>query len=144
VSISQVRTTFNALIASYDSAIEEWKESFDLENIPRMKLNKSYIFEYGPISGQSMSDLVLDDNLSVVLKVYVKSDKNNKNEMDTIFDYCHRLRLKLIEPSASMVGINIKNIVCTSITPRVIETNSRVIEMTMNFNVRLIFKGASQ
>lgn len=142
MSLSQVRSYIRtALTGMVGHAFYEHKEATDLGDVPRNKFQKAWQLNYDQISSKELNDLFIDDSFSCTLKIYYKANKHNSDEMDLAIDLAHDVRLELIRPIASMSGTNIKNVICNSITPKVIDTNENMIEVAMALTFRMVFKG---
>lgn len=142
MSLSQVRTYVRAALTGMTAhSFYEHKEATDINDIPRTKFQKAWQLTYGQVSSKELNDLFLDDSFQCTLKICYKANKHNTDEMDLSLDLAHDIRLELIKPSRSMIGTNIKNVICNSITPKVIDTNENLIEVSMDLTFRMLFKG---
>ncbi len=139
MSLSQVRTYFQTIIAAVDSDYREWVDAFNVENIPSSVFNKSRHYEIDQVSSGPLNDRAIVDDMSVNIRLFYSGFRDVATALATAIDGAHNFRTSAVSPSNAMSGTNIKNVVCNSIRPEPLESNDNKIKVTMNFTVELAF-----
>lgn len=139
MSLSQVRTYFETVIATAAPTAKRWEGKFDLENIPRNVADQSYSIEFGDLDSGPLDDLRTDDNLDIVIRLFIRGKRDKTAVEDTAYDLAHTIRMEAIKPSNALVGANIKNVILDSISKEDINENDNSLILNLDFSVRLIF-----
>lgn len=147
MSLSQVRGYIKSRVETVDTDFREWKDAFNIENIPNNLIDLFYHIDIGTITSTPASDVTVEDSVPATLRIFKRATTNTSavEVKDEILDKAHCLRIDIINPrnfedyKAANSG-DIAAVETLSITPTTVdETNDNLILVEIELNVRLIF-----
>lgn len=139
MSLSQVRTYFEARMTAVDSTVYKWTQPFENNQIPRNIKAKSYYLDFGAVSSQPLNDNFVRDEMDVTLQLFLKGTLDVESNIDTALDLAHNIRMNAVSPTNAMSGANIKNVVCNSIEASTVDGSDNSVLVNINFSVTLLF-----
>ena len=140
MSLSQVRTYLKQRIAIVEPDLKEWRDAFNLENIPNTLLDTYYHIGYGLDSSSPQADKFIEDSFSVTVTIFKRGGVNIVDAVDSLMDTAHCIRMECIKQWEVSQTDNIKSVESVSIEPTEINaSNDNIVQVQINFNVRLFF-----
>ena len=138
MSYSKVRTYINQQISLEYPDMKEWKDSFNNENIPQTLIDNYYHIEFGNIT-TTQGDNWIEDAMSATIYIFKRGFSEPVEAMDKVMDIANCIRLRVIDPKASLTD-NITSVETNSVTPEPVdESNDNTIKIGIEFNFRLTF-----
>ena len=141
MSFSQVRTYINSRISTTEPDLVEWQDAFNLENIPTVLLNTRYHIQYGAAVSSTQIDKHIEDLFDITITIFKQGYNTENQAIDDLMDKAHCIRLDLINhQNLQTFGGDLLDFVSNSITPiPIAASNDNIIQVQLNFNVRLTF-----
>lgn len=141
MSVSQVRTYFNARVQEVDSNLKVWDDAFNINNVPESLVDTYYHVQYNNVAVSSNNDVSFEDSVSVVVTLWKKGFRDPIAAYDELNDLGLCIRLNAVQPSKISLTDNIRQVECTSVTSSPIEdSNDNIVQLSLEFNARLFFK----
>lgn len=135
MALSDIKTYFRAQIAEVDSAMREWTDGFNVENIPSTIYDKSYHLSFGTISGQVQSGKTQEIEVEFILRAFFKGHRNVGENVDRAVDLMQSVIENVGDPTARL-GSSIKNVKFLSMTTEESFTsNDNLILVTQTYSV---------
>lgn len=135
MSITSARSYFRARCNTL--GFKEWKDGFNLDNIPSTILNRSYHITQGIISGVSLNqnDQVMD--FPITVELFTKGYKDVASAIDSSIELTEDLIIECVKPANRLTQTTgIKNIIFESATfDQLDNTNDNSIIAKLNFRV---------
>ena len=141
MSLSQVRTYFNQEIIKVSPDRSEWRDAFNIENVPRTLLNKRYHIDTTSVASSPQSDHHVEDNFAVTVTIWKQGFNEVATALDELLDEAHCIRMQLINPrNVNDFAGDIDRVDSVSIEPTAFDdSNDNIVQMDMIFNVVLFF-----
>lgn len=134
--ISDIRTFISTQILALYPDFREWKDAFNIENIPSTIFNKSFHIFYTIPNADKMQTTIMD-SIDVTLKLFFKGERDTQIALDSAMDTAHLIRLNIISKSATPSGyLSIDN---NSIEASPLESNDNKIVITLTFTAKKYF-----
>ena len=144
MSLSQIRGYFNTQILATKPTYQEWLDAFNVENIPRPIIDRTYHIEIGTDSS-TQGDVSIEDEVTVSVSIFKQAFNSPVTARDDLLDIAHCIRLALIKPlnvEAYKVANSgdIDTVTSSSITAiEIDDSNDNIVKAELIFNVRLYF-----
>lgn len=91
------------------------KDAFNIDNIPKTLLNKSYHIAYGPIDPVQQDQAALELNVEIVVNFYVKGKKCTDEVQDKAIGYMNSIFMEAFKSSNRVASdYGIKNVILTT------------------------------
>ena len=141
MSWSQIRTYFNGEIETVLPDMREWRDAFNVENIPRTLLDTYYHLDIRSGASSSANDATVQDRMLVALKIWKKGSNDIATTQDELWDLAFCIRQGLINPrNVHTFDRDIQAVENLSMNAQPIDlTNDNVVEIQLEFNVRMYF-----
>lgn len=133
---SDVRDYLIARIQAVDPDLREWRESFNIENVPSTLLDTHFQITFNNIAQEPNTGSYVVDNINVTVNIW----KNGCNEpviaLDELLDKALCIRQEVINPdNVESFGWN-GFVNAVSVIPFPIdETNDNIMRVAMEFNI---------
>ena len=138
MSLSQARTYLKQQIALVDDQLKEWRDSFNIENIPQTNIDNYYHINIESVS-TTQQDNWIEDDMSATVTIFKRGFSEPVTAFDSVIDIANCIRLKVLDPKASLTD-NITSVEVNSVTPeQVDESNDNTIKESIDFSIRLTF-----
>ena len=144
MSLSQIRSYFNTQVLATKPNFKEWLDAFNVENIPRTVIDRTYHIDIG-IDSSTQGDVSIEEDVTVIVSIFKQAFNTPVEARDSLLDVAHCLRLALIKPLNVEVykvanSGDIDAVTSASIVPSEIEeSNDNIVKVELTFNVRLFF-----
>ena len=142
--LRQVRGYINARMAVVEPTFKEWTDSSeDIGNIPKTKLDKSYIVQIGESSSTPQTDKHIEDSQPVVISIFRRSFNDLTGTRDDLMQVANCIRLDMIKPQniedyKFANDGNIEAVESVRLTPSSIDvTNDNIEKVEIELLVRL-------
>jgi len=141
MSWSQIRTYFNGEIATALPDMKEWRDAFNIENVPRTLLDTYYHLSINAGTSTSAQDATVQDQMSVLLTVWRKGTSDMSLTQDELWDIAYCIRQAVINPrNVHIFDGDILAVENTQMRSEPIDlSNDNVVQIQLEFNVRMYF-----
>jgi hypothetical protein len=142
--INPIRSYFRARLAEVNTSFTEWDDAFWNENIPRSVFDKAYHIALNSVSSGPLNHQIIRDMVAVTIRLLTSSNKDNQFDFDAAVDEAHSFRQNCVNPAKFTSQVNIKNVICQSITPSYLQNNDSAIIIEISFNVECVWKAIKE
>ena len=131
-----VRPLFARRLAAL--GFEQWKDAFNIENIPASRLSKAFHIETITGAGRKQNQSDQELNVDVTVRIWEKGFKNPSDALDRGFFNLDRICGDILSSSVRLVH-PIKNITLGAVTLEPIDqSNDNTIVVTIGFTAFVI------
>lgn len=139
--ISRVRQYINSVIKDVDPKFQEWKDAFNVDNIPSNIYNKSYHFSYS-VPTIAKEQALLDYEIAGELLIHYKTDRYPQDDFDSAMDTAEEIGIKVSSLSGiydfeSLRDNPIYNAQINSIEPSFPASNDNRVIVTIQFTMNI-------
>lgn len=92
--ISSIRKYIKSQVSAVDSDFKEWKDVFNIENIPSNIYNKSYHLIYSINSTEKLQGIITY-SIGVTLTLFYKADRTVQDNFDLAMDTANDISLRV-------------------------------------------------
>lgn len=141
MSLSQIRSYFNQGIQAELPGYVEWRDAFNIANVPSTLLNNRYHIDIGSITSSPQNDRHVEDQASVTVTIWRHGFNDVAGSVDYLLDIADCIRARIIDPknvhafSGDIDDVQIVSFTTTEINA----TNDNIVQVAINFNTRLFF-----
>lgn len=121
--------------------LKEWKDGFNVQNIPASILNGSFHVAVGQISAENANQLVHNFRAPVKVNLFFKGYRDPQSAKDAALDKGQEVLNALLKPTVRLASEGLKDIRPVSIQPLPIDgsnDNSLILELV--FECFLIYR----
>jgi hypothetical protein len=138
MSFKTVKSYIRTAIAP--SGFNEWRDAFNIENIPSTRLHKAFHISIQNVRGDSLNQYDYQSTVFIELKHIVKGQANTDLSIDLALDLTEDILVSLLDPTARLNQTTIKNVFCEGFSLDPLDTsndNSIIVTMNLSFLVIL-------
>lgn len=118
-----------------DNGFEEWKDAFNIENIPSSRLNKSFHTNLSRVTKRTLEQNMLQMTSSVEVTWFIKGFKYPKDAKTEAYKLIEKLYIKLLNVVVRTTS-GVTNIIPVDTTIEAINvTNDNIVIVKMSFDV---------
>jgi len=120
--------------------LKEWKDGFNVSNIPANILDKSFQITYGTMIGLKQNQHDQEINLPVTVNVFTKGYRESALGIDSAIQLTENLIVECLKPTNRLTQSNgIKNIVFENANYEQIDgSNDNAVIATINFRAFIV------
>lgn len=139
MALSDVKTYFRAQIASANPLLREWKDGFNINNIPSTIYDKAYHLSYGQISGDELGAEHQGISVNFVVRLFFKGFRDVSSGIDVAVDVAESV-IKQVQDPADRLGLEVKNVKFLDMSiEESFVSNDNLILVTQNYLVTKYF-----
>lgn len=131
---------FRARLKARHPELEEWRDAFNVENIPSTKLNKAYHLEVLPASYVGSAHGCLGYRAQVRVRVFVKGHDKPAEAVDKAMIYADTITTECCKSTNRLTQPFLKNILPISVDVKSLDTsndNVAILDMTFECTVMI-------
>ena len=140
MSFIDLRSYFEARMKTVDPDLRQWKDAFNIENIPSTILDKSWHVNFGPFSYIGTAHTCLSFTCPVTLQVFLKGYREPKEAVDSAMKFADAIVKESCKPTNRLNQPNIKNVLPNLISIRELaqaNDNCAVLELIFECEVMI-------
>ena len=129
--IKELRQFFIDRIVECDSSLKEWKDAFNIDNIPESIIDNSFHIAIDEIV-TTEDDSSVTDQVNIAVTLFKKGFRETQTAHDEVLDKAISIRLNAISVSRYNQTI-VRNVQATTTTATDMETNDNLTIVVTNY-----------
>lgn len=118
----------------------EWKDAFNVENIPSTRLHKAFHIQFQNVRGDSLNQSDYESTALIELKHLVKGQVDTDSSVDLALKLSEDIIVALLDPTERLNNVTIKRVFVEGFDLAPIDvTNDNSILVTMQISFLLSF-----
>ena len=135
--ISETRAYIKSRMKECDSSYREMTDLFGDDDVNKTESKNGYKVIFGPLSSEYIGNNDVSDTIPLTVEIYkALTVKKEIKDYDEAYDLAIKLKNNIIDPFTAKNNDFFNEIIPTGITPTPLQTNDKIIKMTLTFQVR--------